>query len=178
MMRFSILFVVLFAFWILLSGQLDNHYLMGAGVLCCLVVAWVGVRMGPVDEAVSPLGFVLRLPRYLPWLMWQVALSNIDVALRVLAPRPRIDPQMIRVPHRLHSPLGITTFANSITMTPGTVTVDVGDDSMLVHALHRGAAESLRQGAMLERVAVLEGAADDAAENDAESRAPDAQGRA
>lgn len=163
-MRFWSFFVSLAVFWVLVSGQVDpahDAYLMGVGLACCLAVAWIAWRMGVVDEEGHPVGFLIRLAGYAPWLLAQVMLSNLDVARRVWHPRPRqrIAPRVIRVPHRLVSGFGIATYANSITLTPGTVTVAVEKDHMVVHALHEAAARSLEEGAMHERVRRLEGGA-------------------
>jgi len=158
-MRFLSLFLSLAVFWGLNSGRVDpgyDHYLMGVGIACALFATWIALRMGAVDEEGHPVIFALRLWRYLPWLVWQILLSNIDVARRVWSPRSRIAPHLVRIPYTLRSGFGITTYANSITLTPGTVTLSVDDDSMLIHALHEGAAEDLQTGAMHDRIKVLE----------------------
>ena len=93
---------------------------------------------------------------YLPWLAWQVAKANADVALRILVPAKGISPRVIRVPSTQRSDVARTVYANSITLTPGTISIDVGRDEITVHALAREGAEELAGGEMGERVTALE----------------------
>lgn len=153
-----VLFVSLLAFYVVLSGQIHSTYLMGAGVVTCLGVTALARRLGIVDDEGVPFQYWFRTLRYLPWLMWQVLLANIDVLKRVWKPgKLDIAPQMITVPHELRTPYGLATFMNSITLTPGTVTVEVGDGELLVHALTREAADDLLSGEMHRRVKAIEG---------------------
>lgn len=151
-MRSVSLFVVLYLFWLSLSGQFHSTYLLCAGAVCCALVTYIARRMDIVDEEGHPIEVVARFLAYLPWLLWQIVVANIDVARRVWSPNLPISPRFVEVPHDTKTQLGAVTFANSITLTPGTVTVTVGPDKILVHALTEGAAEALLQGDMLERV--------------------------
>lgn len=157
-MRFLLHFVTLLAFWWLLSGQ-TRLYLMGCGVVVCLAVAAVSSRMGLVDDESQPFGSLPRLVLFAPWLFWQVVLSNWDVIKRVWAPKVRVEPRIVRVPVTLKTGFGRATFANSITLTPGTVTIDTGADGFLVHALHQAAADGVLTGDMHARVQRVEGSA-------------------
>lgn len=155
-----ILFVSLMAFYVVLSGQIHSMFLMAAGVVCSAAITLLARRLGIVDDEGVPYRWWLRTVRYMPWLMWQVLLANLDVLKRVWKPGPLdIQPQMITVPHELRTAYGVATYMNSITLTPGTVTVDVGKDELLVHALTRGAADDLLGGEMHERVQAVEGPA-------------------
>ena len=97
-----------------------------------------------------------KLATYVPWLAWQVLKSNWDVTKRVWSPNLQVQPSFLRVPCDLRTEFCRATYANSITLTPGTVTVDAGD-TFLIHALHQEAADSLATGDMERRVQGLEG---------------------
>lgn len=155
-MRAVSLFVFLCLFWWMLSGQ-TSAYLLTMGALCCAFVTWLSVRMGIVDSEGHPIQVALRFMLYLPWLLWQVFVSNIDVARRVWSPKLPIDPQFVEVPYDTQTAIGTVTFANSITLTPGTVSVRVMPGHILVHALTAESAESLFKGDMLRRCRILEG---------------------
>lgn len=160
-MRAVVLFLTLFAFYLSLSGQFHNKFLLIIGGVACLITTMVSVRMGNVDEEGLPVRFWPRTFLYIPWLIWEVVKANIDVAKQVWFPkRFPIDPRMIQVRHALKTGYGEATFANSITLTPGTVTVETdqdGESIFLVHALSAGPAEDLLKGSMHEMVAWVEG---------------------
>ncbi|MFT6040018.1 MAG: multicomponent Na+:H+ antiporter subunit E [Gammaproteobacteria bacterium] len=154
-MRFALSFLFLFSFWWLLSGQ-TKPLLLGTGVVVCALVALLSTRMGLVDEESHPMSFIPKLVTYAPWLAWQVLQSNWDVTKRVWSPQLKVQPRFFSVPCDLKTEFGRATYANSITLTPGTVTVDTGD-AFLIHALHQEAADSLATGDMERRVQRLEG---------------------
>jgi len=157
-MRFFVTFLSCAAFWWLCSGQ-TKPFLLKSGLVVCLGVSWLTTRMGLADEEGQPLAAIPRLVLYAPWLFWQVILSNWDVVKRVWAPGRNIAPKVIEVPSRLETAFGRAIYANSITLTPGTVTIDAGEDTCLVHALHDAAATGLEAGDMHERVMKVEGSA-------------------
>jgi multicomponent Na+:H+ antiporter subunit E len=153
-----ILFVSLMAFYVVLSGQIHSLFLMTAGLVCSAAITLLAKRLGIVDDEGVPYRWWPRTAKYLPWLMWQIFLANIDVLKRVWKIGPLdIQPQMISVPLDLRTAYGVATYMNSITLTPGTVTVDVGKDELLVHALTKAAADDLLSGEMHERVRAVEG---------------------
>jgi multicomponent Na+:H+ antiporter subunit E len=96
--------------------------------------------------------------RYVPWLVYQICLANIYVVRIALSPNPKkkIDPHIARFRTRLKSDLAITTFANSITLTPGTITIRIDGDCFYVHSLDTSLGDSL-PGEMEERVAKIFG---------------------
>jgi len=156
-------FAVLFAVWLLLS----NHYdlptlLIGAGC-CALVVALTPDRvlqMGSFDPAFGvPLGRLrpLALVRFGFSLFWAIVVANFQVAWTVLHPRMPVEPRLVsfRVPFRSRVPQVV--LAHSITLTPGTVTVDLRDGDYLVHSLLPASADSLASGAMQQGVAAAFG---------------------
>ena len=113
-------------------------------------------RMGIVDAEGLPLDLVPGLLRYAPWLFGTVIQANFDVARRILHPRLPITPMVIRVPAEQRTAPGRVSYANSITLTPGTISLEVSDDEIEVHALSVDAAEELQSGEMGRRVVALE----------------------
>ena len=149
------LFVVLFLTWLLLSGKYTGLFL-GLGVLSCLVVVAVCRRMKIVDPEGHPIHLFIGLLRYIPWLLWAITKANIDVARRILHPRLPMAPRVIRVEASQKTHLGQVIYANSITLTPGTVAVETEEGVIDVHALTGEAAEDVRSGAMDGRVTEME----------------------
>ena len=150
--------ILLTATWLGWSGHYEALTLwLGAGSL--VFVVGLCHHMKIVDEEGAPLGLSFpRLIRYVPWLGLEIARSNIDVARRILAPgAPRIAPRIIRVRARQRSDVAQVVFANSITLTPGTISIDVADGEILIHALHEAAAEGVLEGPMNQKCADLEG---------------------
>lgn len=149
-------FSVLMGFYVLLSGQLHSAYLMIVGALCCLAVVFFMRHLRILDKESMPFEHWSRTLAYGPWLLWQILVSNLDVARRVWSLDPHIEPQLTKLPHQLKSAYGLATYANSITLTPGTVTVEIADDHLLIHALTQQAAQDLHDGEMHRRVLQLE----------------------
>lgn len=143
--------------WLLNSG----HYtplMIGFGVASCLLVVFLSLRMGIVDDEAVPVHLIPRALVYAPWLVKEIFKSNIDVARRVLSPgRPRISPRIIEAGTTQHSDLGRVLYANSITLTPGTVSIRVHGPYITVHAIADEVAEGLLEGDMDLRVTKLEG---------------------
>lgn len=146
-------FLMLFAFWVLLSGKYDLFHL-ALGVICSMLIAYLthdllfaNVRVG--DARV----IAYRFFTYIPWLLYQIITSNIYVASVVLGPKERVDPQIIKFKTKLESDISWVTLANSITLTPGTITMDIRDGEFFVHALDKKVAADLNTGDMEDRVA-------------------------
>jgi multicomponent Na+:H+ antiporter subunit E len=148
-------FVLLFAFWVLVSGHYQIKYLL-IGVGACAVVTYVThdllYNSRPAKAVSSKAGFtffcVLRLIVYIPWLIWAIIKANIQVAMIIMNPRLPIDPGFLQFKTQLRKKISLVTLANSITLTPGTITVDLKDDTYLIHAIVRGAASDLESGLM------------------------------
>ena len=152
--RTVILFFVLMAVWLLMSG----HYTVlvtGLGVVSVLFCTFMARRINADDEEGLPLFMLGRLPQYIIWLMREIIVSNIDTARIILFGQSA--PVVFRVPASQKTAAGITTYANSITLTPGTVTMDIDDKGFIVHALTEEMADGVRSGDMDKRVAVVEG---------------------
>jgi len=156
-MRYALaLFFLLIGLWLLASG----HYtlqLISFGVVSCAGVVVLCRRMGIVDAEAVPVHLLGRALAYIPWIAWQVLLANVDVALRVLRPRVNITPRLFKVRTSQRTDLGRVLYANSITLTPGTVSIWVMDDEITVHAISAEGAEELLQGEMDRRVTRMEG---------------------
>ena len=139
--------LVLYALWLGLSGHLEA-LLLGHGLVSTALAVFVAIRMDLLDRESYPVHLKPSLLRHLLFLMREIFLANIDVAKRILKPGPTISPQLIRVPMQQCSTLGKVIYANSITLTPGTVSLRLEDDTILVHALTREGAEDLASGRM------------------------------
>ena len=150
------LFVLLFLTWLLLSG-IYTSLLLGFGVLSCLLVIAICRRMKIVDLEGHPNHLILGMMRYIPWLLWAIIKANIDVARRILHPRLPLSPRVIQVEASQKTHLGQVIYANSITLTPGTVTIETDEGTIDVHALTRETAEDVRSGGMDRRVTDMEG---------------------
>ena len=152
--------VVLFGVWLLWSGHysIDHALVLVLGIVSCLAVVGIVRRMGIVDSEGHPVHLAGRVLRYAPWLLLAILRSNVDVVLRILNPRLPISPALIRIRATQKTALGKVIYANSITLTPGTVSVDVEDDLILVHALSRESARELADGEMDRRVLAMEDA--------------------
>ena len=149
--RFGV-FVILFAFWIVFSGHFDTLHL-GLGLACSALVASLSYDlMLPDALSARALTKAGRFLSYVPWLLYQVVLANLDVVYLVLRPG-KIRPQIVRFKTGLKSDLAKVALGNSITLTPGTITMDISDDEFVVHAVSDKAAASLIEGAMERRVA-------------------------
>ncbi len=153
------LFVLLFGTWLLLSG----HYtpmLISLGLASCALVLVLAHLMGIIDDEGFPIHLMPRVLRYLPWLALQVVKSNLELAARVLNPKLPIAPEIVELKGSQRTDLGRVTYANSITLTPSTVTIEAeSDGTFLVHAVSAESAEELRQGEMDARVTRMEGPA-------------------
>ena len=145
----SVLFVA--TVWLLLSG----HYtalILSLGGLSVLIVTWFIRRMDRVDGELGVLPMRPRLLYYLLWLMWQVVLSNIDLVRRIWDPTLPIRPTWQRLDIKVTSVPAKTLYANSITLTPGTLTTDVREDHFLVHSLSPDGIDELRKGGMEKQI--------------------------
>jgi len=138
---------LLTGFWYLLSGMFDALHL-GAGVATALVIA---ATYRPVeDNTVWKTG---RFVLYIPWLVWQIVVSNLRVARIVLSPQMPIAPAFLRMTPNVQGPRALTLLGSSITLTPGTLTVDVDSQEIFVHALDAQSAQDVRDRTIERRVA-------------------------
>ena len=149
------LFVALAALWLLLSGHY-NGFLLTLGVLSCAATVFVASRLSVIDQESVPLPIYWLLPGYWLWLLAEIVKANIDVARRILHPKLPIDPRLFEVTCTQETDLGRVIYANSITLTPGTISTDVRGNVIQVHALSDAGERELRKGTMDGKVTALE----------------------
>lgn len=155
-LRIISLVVFLSALWLGLSGFFEP-LLLTLGALSVALVVWVSHRMQVADHEGHPSHMGLRAIPYTGWLLWQVVLANLDVAKTILGNPKKVNPQVFTVKGSQRSELGNVIYANSITLTPGTVTCDVEDGVFLIHALTKTGAEGVLDGVMDAKVTHFEG---------------------
>lgn len=145
--------IILFAFWVLLSGQFDAFHLT-LGAICSSLVAYLYHDLLFANVRVGDMRIVAwRFITYIPWLLYQILMSNIHVASLVLRRKMPIDPKIVTFKTKLETDISCVTLANSITLTPGTITMEIRDGVYYVHALSKKVADELRAGEMEDRVA-------------------------
>lgn len=152
--RILILLLLLAAAWVLWSGYL-KPLLLGLGVVSCLLTVWIVRRMGYFDDETFAFHYDWRLLGFWAWLGVEVVKSSIEVARVVLRPRIDVEPSLVDVDGRDLDPVDLAVLGNSITLTPGTLTLDAHEGRLLVHALTADGAAALQSGEMLRRVAAL-----------------------
>ena len=145
-------------FWLALSGHYTPFLLM-VGVCCVALTVFIASRMSIVDDEGQPVELLLAAPSYWAWLYVEIAKSAITVTRIILDPRLPISPTFTKVRARQKTAAGRATYANSITLTPGTITTGVAGDIFTVHAIVREGADDLEAGGMDERVRQFEGEA-------------------
>ncbi|MEX2197994.1 MAG: Na+/H+ antiporter subunit E [Burkholderiales bacterium] len=156
MLHAAILFVLFYAFWILLSGFF-TPFLLGAGAAVSLAVVWFAHRMEVADREGHPAHLGLSALGYWPWLAKEILKSALDVSKVILDPRLPASPTVVRFKPRQKSAVGLVTHANSITLTPGTLSIEVGPDQFVVHGLTRESAGAAMDSEMDRRVERFEG---------------------
>ena len=146
--------VGLFVLWVLFSGKLDAFHL-GVGALTVAWLWWLESRL-PAFRQEGQRGLRLFASvGYVFWLLWQMVLAAWYVARKILGPREALAPRMFRVRCPMPSQVNSVIFANSITLTPGTLTVDWEGDELVVHALTAATEQDVLDGEMAQRVARL-----------------------
>ncbi|MCF8476233.1 MAG: Na+/H+ antiporter subunit E [Pseudolabrys sp.] len=157
-MRYFSLACFLFAFWLALSG----HYtpmLVTIGAVSAVACVLAAIRMRAADAESHPIELFTGAITYFPWLFVEIAKSGWSVTKVVLNPTMSISPTMTVVRASQKTAAGVATYANSITLTPGTITVGVAGNDLTVHALVRDGALDLEGGGMDRRVSRFEGTA-------------------
>ncbi len=147
----------LFGLWLLLSGHYDNPLLLTLGAISCIAVVFIAQRMDVIDHEGVPLQVRFGFIGYLAWLAKEITLANVAVAKIVLSPSLPLSPLLFRVKTSQKTDVGRVMYANSITLTPGTVSVEVEDDDIIVHAIAGDLASGTAEGEMDRRVTAVEG---------------------
>jgi multicomponent Na+:H+ antiporter subunit E len=144
--RFALLTLVFFGVWLGLSGQTDLFHLALGAVICLAVSAlafpWRARRPFPL----------LRFMAFLPWALWQVILSNLAVARLVLSRRPAIAPHLVTRRPAVQGNRALTVLGALITLPPGTLTVEITQDLLIIHALDDPSAAPIVSGEFARRV--------------------------
>jgi len=148
-------FIIMYGIWILLSGKFDPFHL-SLGLISCVIVAFLSSDLlFPSLKIRGLLTGLVRWLLYLPWLMLEIIKANLHVTYLVFHPRMMdlIDPRIVKFKSKLSSDIALVTFANSITLTPGTITVGLSiDGDFKVHAIDEASGEPL-PGEMEARIA-------------------------
>lgn len=137
MLRTIFIASMLFALWLLLSGVYKPLTLY-LGLFSSLAVTLILNRMIRLSPA-QPLQFSLHpiaVLFYIAWLMVEITKANWQVIKLILAPQLKLQQNLFKIPYSQKTDLGQTMFANSITLTPGTVSVEIEPDHLLVHVLY------------------------------------------
>lgn len=149
-----LLLLVLAVSWVLWSG-LYKPLLLGLGVFSCLLSAYLAHRMGFFRHK-ALMALLPGLPGYWLWLLREIAISSFDVARIILKPTMPISPVVVEMETNSDNEVNQVILGNSITLSPGTVTLDVYKGKLLVHCLTKQGAEALRSGELVERASRLE----------------------
>lgn len=149
----AVLLLILFISWVLWSG-IYKPLLIGLGVFSCLLSLWLAQRTGFFRHAMPPRS-LFRLPALWWWLLHEVIKSSLEVARVVLSPSLPIQPELVELTTSEETESGKVILGNSITLSPGTVTIDVHEDRLLVHCLTADSAAGLRSREAERRVARL-----------------------
>lgn len=152
-MRALFLLLLLALTWLLWSG-ITTPVILAAGLVSCGIALYLAHRMGFFTNGVYALHIAGRLPAYWAWLLVEIVKANLAVAATVLRPHGRLRPSIEEL-HTRSGPIAQALLANSITLTPGTVTLDVNEGRLRVHCLTRETAEELRSGRMERRVTAV-----------------------
>ncbi|MEA2108886.1 MAG: Na+/H+ antiporter subunit E [Pseudomonadota bacterium] len=153
--KYIVTFLLLLPLWLLLSGHYDLFHI-GIGILCCALVSLFSAGLLFTSANITTHHIVMgRFILYIPWLIYQIILANILVAKLVLSPKLKIEPQVFSFKSKLKSDVAQTTYGNSITLTPGTITIDIKDDEVYVHALAGNFKDDLLTGEMERRISKI-----------------------
>lgn len=156
-MRYTInLTVALAILWLLLSGMWTYPIILSLGVASVALTVWMAHRLDLARDNASLPRLLTASLKYWPWLFWQIILSNIQVAILIVRGRAALSPSLAKVRSSQTQDIGRTIFANSITLTPGTVAIRVSDGEIFYYALTTDLIAELDEGEMDRRVSRLE----------------------
>lgn len=144
-MKIIVTFISILLIYLLLAGFYVDELILGSVISAVLT----GILVKTVDYSIDglfPIKLVKYIVLYIPVFIYQLILANLDVARRVLSPKIPLNPGIVKVPTNIKSDLGKLTLANSITLTPGTLSLDVTEDAVLVHTVEvKGDTEEQKQ---------------------------------
>ena len=145
--------LLLVAAWLLWSG-IYKPLLLWLGAFSCLLSLYIAHRVGFFEKSTG-LHLLPRLPRFSLWLLVEIVKSSLEVVRLVLDPKLPISPTVVEIEAEPEGEIGQVLLANSITLTPGTVALDVFDNRLLVHCITREGAEAIEAGDANRRIAEL-----------------------
>ncbi|MEO0620970.1 MAG: Na+/H+ antiporter subunit E [Pseudomonadota bacterium] len=166
-MRVVLIALALFAFWLLLSGNYKAWLVISGGVASLLIVRFSFAK-GLIDGEGFPFEALSRALKYWPWLIGEIVRSALSVSRIILHPKLPISPTMVAVDAEQKTAVGLVTYANSITLTPGTISVEVGENArrIWVHAITKENAAGFSDDEMNHRVAAMDGSSDEPLANE------------
>ncbi|NMH60536.1 Na+/H+ antiporter subunit E [Alteromonas ponticola] len=135
---------LLMILWLLLSGHY-NPLMISFGVVSVCFTLWLSYRMRIIDDESHPIHLSGSLIKYWIVLSYKIFLANVDVVLRIIGVRP-VEPQLIRIPFPKQDDLSKVIYANSVTLTPGSASIEIYPDSVLVHTISKEGATALLEG--------------------------------
>ncbi len=150
----SLIFVLSLTWW-LLSGYLIA-LIIGLGFFSVLFVVWIAFKMDSLDHETHPISMAASGALYFPWLIVEILKANIDVVLTILVGGKRVDPRLLKVIAGQKSELGRVVYANSITLTPGTISIDLDGSNIGVHSLSNKGANGVKAGDMDRKITSAE----------------------
>ena len=147
------LFIILFGFWLLMSGYY-TPLILSLGVISCILCVYLTIKGKFLDNETLPIYFFPRLIQYTLWLIKEILKSNIQTAKIILTKSE--EPELFSVKATQKTNEGKVTYANSITLTPGTVTTQIKNDIFEIHALTKEFGNDVRSSEMDRMVTWLE----------------------
>ncbi len=153
------IFLLLFGIWIIFSGQFDWFHL-ALGILSTAFITAISSSFFLEDRSQGVgdrIQQIIRLPVYLLWMLYQIWLSNIHILRLALSPNelPEVEPSLVRVKTNLKTDFGKWMLANSITLTPGTITIDIEGDELLIHSISQITTEGVESDDMERKIAAI-----------------------
>lgn len=147
--RFTMTSIILFVVWLLMVGTFQAQELI-TGLVISLLIAFIALpKLAILDDIRISIGLPFFFLQYLFVFLRALITSNIDMARRVISPNLPISPDIVEIKTQLRSPLGKLMLANSITLTPGTLTVDVDDDVLRIHWIDTRSVDELHSATQL-----------------------------
>ena len=155
-MRYTVCVCILLAFiWLANSG----HYTalsLTLGAVSVAFVSWLTHTIRIIDKESQPIHLLTRLPAYYGWLLKKIIQGNLEVVSHIWRTPLSVTPRVAALPTAQHNDMGLVIYANAITLTPGTVTIDIQRNRVVVHTLNHSGLAELQTGAMDQRVTALE----------------------
>lgn len=154
--RYILVFLSLFLLWLILSGHLEP-LILGFGVFSCVLVTFLVWRMDREDHYHFPVHLSWRTPAYLFWIIGEIVKANVNVTRIILDPKLPISPIIVPFRAKMKSDFYRVIYANSITLTPGTITTGTDGEILRVHALTWQNVDGREEDEMAHRIQALEG---------------------